>query len=150
MKVDTSLNTSSSSGLANTSHSNTSDSFQSSLEKALADLANNAQTQATGPAKVLSHADKVKAAQAADEAAIAEFREYMSKTPEQRMREAILKEMGLTEEDLKAMPPEQREAVEASITEKIKERMAAQQQEKANAIAAKLAASGKVRQISIL
>jgi hypothetical protein len=150
MKVDTSLIASSTSGLASTSRNNTSSSFQSSLEKALADLTSNADTQTTGTTKVLSHADKVKAAQAADEAAIAEFHAYMSKTPEQRMREAILKEMGLTEEDLKAMPPEKRKAVEAAITEKIRDRMEAQLKEKADAIAAKRAASGQIRPLSIL
>ncbi|HTJ96514.1 MAG TPA: hypothetical protein VL381_03525, partial [Rhodocyclaceae bacterium] len=49
--------------------------------------------------------------------------DYLSKPIAQHMRDAILKEMGLTEEDVKAMPPEKRAAVEASIAEKIKERM---------------------------
>lgn len=150
MKVDTSLTTSTSSGLANTSRGNASSSFQSSLEKALADIAGSTVSQTASTTKVLSHADKVKAAQAADEAAIAKFHAYMSKTPEQRMREAILKEMGLTEEDLKAMPPEKRKAVEATITEKIRDRMEAQLKEKADAIAAKRAASGQIRPLSIL
>jgi hypothetical protein len=51
--------------------------------------------------------------------------EFLRKTPAEHMRDAILKEMGLTEEKLDAMPPEQRAAVEETIAEKIKERLLA-------------------------
>lgn len=52
--------------------------------------------------------------------------DYLRKGPAQHMREAILKEMGLSEADLAAMPPGQRAAVENAITEKIRELMEAQ------------------------
>ncbi|MEI7612873.1 MAG: hypothetical protein WCK63_08195 [Betaproteobacteria bacterium] len=52
-----------------------------------------------------------------------ELEEYLRKTPAQHMREAILKEMGLSEESLAALPPEQRAAIEKTITDKIKERL---------------------------
>lgn len=52
-----------------------------------------------------------------------ELEEYLRKSPEQHMREAILKEMGLSEESLAALPPEQRAAIEKTITDKIKERL---------------------------
>ena len=55
-----------------------------------------------------------------------ELAEYQSKSLAQHMRDAILKEMGLTEGDLDAMPPEQRAAIEDTIAEKIKERLLAQ------------------------
>lgn len=65
-----------------------------------------------------------------DEARLAQARQdladYMSKSPAEHMREAILKEMGLTEDDLKAMPPEKRAAVEADIDRRIKERLLAE------------------------
>src|SRR5512145_3347509 len=51
--------------------------------------------------------------------------EFLRKTPAEHMRDAILKEMGMTEEDLDALPPEQRAAVEETIAEKIKERLLA-------------------------
>jgi hypothetical protein len=51
--------------------------------------------------------------------------EFLRKTPAEHMRDAILKEMGVTEEELDAMPPEQRAAVEETIAEKIKERLLA-------------------------
>jgi hypothetical protein len=47
--------------------------------------------------------------------------DYVRKSPAQHLRDAILKEMGLTEEDLAAMPPEKRAAVEHTIAERIKE-----------------------------
>lgn len=49
--------------------------------------------------------------------------DYLRKSPEQRMRDAILREMGLTEEELAALPPGKRAEVEQEITEKIKERL---------------------------
>lgn len=54
----------------------------------------------------------------------AELIEYLKKTPIEHMREAILKEMGLSEEEVAAMPPEQRMTIEATIADKIKERLA--------------------------
>lgn len=85
--------------------------FQSLLEKAKAAGSNIALTPP--PAEVKSPAQIA-------------FDEYMSKTPAQRMRDAILKEMGLTEESLSALPPEERKQVEEAITAKIKERLQAQ------------------------
>lgn len=53
------------------------------------------------------------------------FLDYMKMTPAERMEAAILEEMGLTKEDLEAMPPEQRKAIEDTIRERIKEKMKA-------------------------
>jgi hypothetical protein len=53
--------------------------------------------------------------------AVQDFLDYAKKTPAERMRDAILKSMGLTEEDLKAMSPEKRKAVEETIRQKIKQ-----------------------------
>lgn len=54
-----------------------------------------------------------------------ELAEYERKSVAEHLRDAILKEMGLTEEELDAMPPEQRAAIEDTIAEKIKERLLA-------------------------
>lgn len=43
------------------------------------------------------------------------FLELMDKTPEELMREAILKELGYTEEELAAMSPKERAVAEAKI-----------------------------------
>lgn len=48
----------------------------------------------------------------------------MSKTPEERYYEALLAEMGLTKEQLEALPPEERAKIEAAIQEKIQKRTA--------------------------
>jgi len=53
--------------------------------------------------------------------AVADFLGYAKETPAQRMRDAILKSMGLSEDDLNAMSPEKRKAVEETIRQKIKE-----------------------------
>lgn len=64
------------------------------------------------------------AAQKALHAAVAqELKDYLEKSPAQRLREAILKELGLTEEDLAKLPPEKRAAVEAEINERIRTRL---------------------------
>jgi hypothetical protein len=52
-----------------------------------------------------------------------DFLDYNRKTPAEKMRDSILKEEGLTEEDLSKMDPKQRDAVEQKIAAKIKERM---------------------------
>lgn len=59
------------------------------------------------------------------EQVLAEFRETIRKSPIERLREQILKEMGLTEESLASLPGEEREAVEAAIAQEIKERLQA-------------------------
>jgi hypothetical protein len=54
--------------------------------------------------------------------------DYLKKSPEQHMRDAILRKMGLTEEDLNTMPPDIRAEIEHEIADKIKELL----QEKSN------------------
>ena len=53
--------------------------------------------------------------------AVSDFLDYAKETPAQRRRDAILKSMGLSEDDLKAMSPEKRKAVEETIRQKIKD-----------------------------
>lgn len=52
-----------------------------------------------------------------------EFKDFMEMTPEERMRAQILYSMGLTEEDVAAMSPEEQEAVEAKIAAIIDEKL---------------------------
>lgn len=74
-------------------------------------------------------AGKAEAAKAAHDAALAEFNDYMKKTPMEHLRDAVLKEMGVTEDDLAAMPPEKRQAMEGEIARRIKEKLLAKQDE---------------------
>ena len=59
-----------------------------------------------------------------------EFTDYMAKTPAERIRDQILKEKGLTEEDVKAMPIEQQNAIALEVTERLKMQAAQQFAEK--------------------
>ncbi|OLF52694.1 hypothetical protein [Pseudomonas chlororaphis] len=62
--------------------------------------------------------------------ALDEFKDYMSKSPEQRLRDQILEEMGITEEDLKNMPPEKQQAVAQEIAQRLQDKMQMAQVEK--------------------
>ena len=53
----------------------------------------------------------------------AEFLKHVKKTPAEQMRASILESMGLKEEDVKAMDPKKREALEAKIKDMIKQRV---------------------------
>ena len=61
-----------------------------------------------------------------------EFKDYMSKTPEQRLRDSILQEMGLSEDDIKAMPPEKQLAIGKEIAERLQDKVKLAQAEKDN------------------
>ncbi|AZF33556.1 hypothetical protein C4J89_4108 [Pseudomonas sp. R4-35-07] len=63
----------------------------------------------------------------------AELSEYMSKTPAERIREQLLKEQGMTEEQVQALPQEKQDAIARQVAERLKE----QQQQQ---VAAKAAA----------
>lgn len=61
-----------------------------------------------------------------------DFKDYMNKTPEQRLRDSILQSMGLTEDDIKAMPPEKQLAIGKEIAERLQDKMKLAQAEKDN------------------
>ncbi len=68
-----------------------------------------------------ARAERAAAAHAANDALRKALEDYLSKSPAEHMREMILARMGLSEESLKSMPPEQRAAVEAEIGRRIRE-----------------------------
>ncbi len=53
----------------------------------------------------------------------AEFLAYARMSPAERMRDNILKSMGLTEDDVNAMSPADRQKLEAKIKELIKQQL---------------------------
>jgi hypothetical protein len=57
----------------------------------------------------------------ADTGIVEEFMELAKMTPAERLRRQMLEEMGLTEDSLKALPPEERKAIEAEIREAIEQ-----------------------------
>lgn len=52
-----------------------------------------------------------------------ELDDYVKMTPAQRIREELLKKLGLTEEDLAAKPPEEQQAIQQKLTEMIQQQM---------------------------
>jgi hypothetical protein len=54
---------------------------------------------------------------------VKQFLDYAKMSPMERMRANILKSMGLTEDDLKKMSPEQQKAVEQKIEQIIKQEL---------------------------
>jgi hypothetical protein len=54
---------------------------------------------------------------------VQQFMDYAKESPMERMRAQILKSMGLTEDDLKKMSPEQQKAVEQKIEQMIKQQL---------------------------
>ncbi len=63
------------------------------------------------------------------------FLEEAHKTPLQRLRDAILKKMGLTEDQLASMEPDQREAVEKEIVRQITDQAKTSTEKKAGFLA---------------
>lgn len=53
------------------------------------------------------------------DSALAQFMAYMDMSPAEKMRDKILKEIGMSEEELENLPPEQRAAAEKEIAEKM-------------------------------
>lgn len=62
-------------------------------------------------------------AQLTEMSATEKFLQEAQKTPMERMREQILKELGLSEESLAQLPPEERRAAEDRIRELIEEKI---------------------------
>ncbi len=70
--------------------------------------------------KVTAGAVATKAKETKEEDPIAAFKKFQSMTPGEKIRDSILKKMGMTEEDLAQMPPEKRAAIEKQIEDEIK------------------------------
>ena len=71
--------------------------------------------------------------QATTNGARTEFTEYMNKSPAERIREQLLKEQGLTEEQVQAMPQDKQDAIAKQVAERLKEQQQQQVAAKATA-----------------
>ncbi|MDQ0652810.1 hypothetical protein [Pseudomonas cedrina] len=60
-------------------------------------------------------------ATSATSSARAEFTDYMSKSPGERIREQLLKEQGLTEADVQNMSQEKQDAISKQVAERLKQ-----------------------------
>lgn len=68
-------------------------------------------------------AARAAARQALHAQAVKDLKEYLEKSPAEHLREAVLREMGLSEEDLAKMPPEERKATEMEIGRRVREHL---------------------------
>ncbi|HCN65515.1 MAG TPA: hypothetical protein DIT33_19240 [Pseudomonas sp.] len=101
------------------------------LQATPASVAGNAQADNVNAAfaktRVMLQASASSTGTTAKTSATDEFKDYMSKSPAQRIREQLLKEMGLTEDDVKAMPPEKQQAITDQITALMQQKEAIKQ-----------------------
>ncbi|MQU06058.1 hypothetical protein [Pseudomonas helleri] len=101
------------------------------LQATPASVAGNAQADNVNAAfaktRVMLQASASSTGTATNTSATDEFKDYMSKSPAQRIREQLLKEMGLTEDDFKAMPPEKQQAITDQITALMQQKEAIKQ-----------------------
>lgn len=74
---------------------------------------------------------KLDKAEAESDSLIAEFMELSKMTPVERLRKELLDSMGLDEESLAAMPPEERSAIEEEIRRAIKQQLGIDQTQQA-------------------
>ncbi|PVM93016.1 hypothetical protein [Caulobacter endophyticus] len=65
-----------------------------------------------------------------DGSARQELYDYAAKSPAEKMRAAILGKLGVTEEEVAAMDPKEREKLEAKIKQMIKDEVTQQAEEK--------------------
>lgn len=77
------------------------------------------QLQATTAAPTAS--TDVPAAGSSTSTARADFTDYMNKSPAERIREQLLKEQGLTEAQVQAMPKEKQDAIAKEVADRVKQ-----------------------------
>ena len=134
MKIDSDFSAGSALASLGADSAASGNDFAAALKQAVAN--GSASTKKTA-APVISDAERQRrrdeAARVAHAAVAKELRDYLDKTPAQHLREAVLKELGLSEESLQAMPPEQRQAKEAEINRRIRERMVGKEEGSADA-----------------
>ena len=71
--------------------------------------------------------------------AVQDFRDYMAKSPEEKIKEKILQELGLTEDDYNSLPPEKKDQVDRQIAQRLQEDVRMKTQAKVEQEAARAA-----------
>ncbi|MFP6848447.1 MAG: hypothetical protein VCA57_07050 [Pseudomonas sp.] len=94
---------------------------EESYEEAFAKLRVNMQTRFEGFLSDESESRQAELADSGDDV-VQQFMDYMDMSTAEKLRDSMLKELGLTEEELEAMPPEQQKAVEEQLADLIKQR----------------------------
>lgn len=104
---------------------------EESYEEAFAKLRVNMQTRFEGFLSDESESRQADLADSGDDV-VQQFMDYMDMSTAEKLRDSMLKELGLTEEELEAMPPEQQKAVEEQLADLIKQRSELQASEGMN------------------
>jgi len=135
MQITNELNSALAASAARSSEPASGESFADAMKKAAATAGAAKESE---PEKTASEIAQEKAAkkEATHKALLAELHDYVNKSPAEHIRDAILKELGLTEEDLAAMPPEKRKAMEELINERVREKLLGRKPESDPAAAA--------------
>ena len=100
--------------------SNNADAFSKTLQQ-VQQIQAKAATETVSTTTADVNTDALKQPDESSTNAIDEFLAWMQMTDAEKVRDRILKSMGLTEEDLKSMEHDEREKIEAIIAQKIKE-----------------------------
>ncbi len=87
------------------------------IDEAFAKTRVQLQTSTAAPAA----STDVPAAGSSTGTARADFTDYMSKSPAERIREQLLKEQGLTEAEVQAMPQEKQDAIAKQVADRVKQ-----------------------------
>jgi hypothetical protein len=95
----------------NTSQQHAEDNSKEAFAKLMATLQN--------PKADSTHQASTNKQEASD--ALQEFRDYMAKSPAQKIKEKMLQELGLTPEEYDALPPEQKLKIDKQIAQRIEE-----------------------------
>ena len=100
--------------------SNNADAFSKTLQQ-VQQIQAKAATETVSTTTADVNTDALKQLDESSTNAIDEFLAWMQMTDAEKVRDRILKSMGLTEEDLKSMEYDEREKIETIIAQKIKE-----------------------------
>ena len=100
--------------------SNNADAFSKTLQQ-VQQIQAKAATETVSTTTADVNTDALKQLDESSNNAIDEFLAWMQMSDAEKVRDRILKSMGLTEEDLKSMEYDEREKIEAIIAQKIKE-----------------------------
>ncbi|MDR0280835.1 MAG: hypothetical protein LBJ37_23455 [Paucimonas sp.] len=114
--VSTVASASSSRSASDSTYQDAKDAQDEAFAKLKVVLQNSGSTESSETASLGESDSTVKGTSAAQQ-----FRDYMALSPEEKIRLKMLNELGLTEEDYEALPPEKKDAIDKQIAQRLKE-----------------------------
>ncbi|MEE1920347.1 hypothetical protein V0R50_29125 [Pseudomonas sp. 148P] len=114
--VSTVASASASRSASDSTYQDAKDAQDEAFAKLKVVLQNSGSSEASDSTSLSESDSTVKTTSAAQE-----FRDYMALSPEEKIRLKMLNELGLTEEDYEALPPEKKDAIDKQIAQRMKE-----------------------------